>query len=138
MATNSLDYTRPVEQLFLDISLNDVITRRMPFVEPWATIYVDAVLEQRFGDAVWARYHMEGGAENGVIHEWPNPSITVLESLKEDVVEAKTNEPSFYEQAVAFYSKTSSSDGHPEVIEVIFKAEEQGEKEEDLRSGEST
>ncbi|PNP79420.1 hypothetical protein FNYG_07255 [Fusarium nygamai] len=118
------DETAPVEQLFLDRSIHDVLTRKWPAVDPWATIYVDAIREQRYGDAVWARYHIEGNVEDGVIIS-PSPSdnMPVLESIREDVVEAKMNEPEFYAKALQFYAKTSPSDGHPEVIKIIFEAD---------------
>ncbi|KAG4284357.1 hypothetical protein FPRO06_08736 [Fusarium proliferatum] len=70
--------TSPVEQLFLDRSIHDVLTRKWPAVEPWATI--------------------------------------------EDADEAKMSEPEFYAKALQFFAKTSLSDGHPEVIQVIIEA----------------
>ncbi|KAH7131003.1 hypothetical protein EDB81DRAFT_763665 [Dactylonectria macrodidyma] len=86
-------------------------------------MYVDSVLEQRFGDAVWARYHMEGGLENGIIHIPPNSDISVLDSIKEDAIGYKTSEPDLYSKALLFYARTSSTDGHPDVIEIIFEAD---------------
>lgn len=60
----SRDETNLVEQLFLDISVYDVVnkTEGIPTYEPWASDYVSAIRENRFGDAVWARYHMMGGS----------------------------------------------------------------------------
>ncbi|KAF4440825.1 hypothetical protein FACUT_3143 [Fusarium acutatum] len=117
------DETSLVEQLFLDRSIHDVLTSKWPAVEPWATMYVDAIREQRYGDAVWARYHIEGNVENGVII-CPSPSdnMPVLDSIREDAVEANMNEPELYAK-VHFYAKTSPSDGHPEVIKIIFEAD---------------
>ncbi|KAJ4246510.1 hypothetical protein NW762_013450 [Fusarium torreyae] len=143
----------PAEQLFLDISIHDVLTKRLPFVEPWATMYVDSIREQRYGDAIWARSLIFGGTEDGVItEEWPNPDITVLDNLRENAVEAKTNEPGFYARALEFYAKTNSTDGHPEVIKIIFETdgvkpgereaeedvdeEEEGEESEEGEDGE--
>ncbi|KAF5975904.1 hypothetical protein FCOIX_7441 [Fusarium coicis] len=101
------DETSPVEQLFLDRSIHDVLTKKWPAVEPWATIY-----------------HIEGNVENGIIIS-PSPSdnMSVLDSIREDAVEAKMNEPEFYAEALQFYAKTSRSDGHPEVIKIIFEAD---------------
>ncbi|KAF5651841.1 hypothetical protein F25303_3883 [Fusarium sp. NRRL 25303] len=120
-----IDETSPVEQLFLDRSIHDVLTRKWPAVEPWATMYVDAIREQRYGDAVWARYHIEGNVENGVIIS-PSPSdnMPILDSIREDAEEAKMNEPGFYAKALQFYAKTSPLDGHPEVIKIIFEVDE--------------
>ncbi|KAF5693573.1 hypothetical protein FGLOB1_14367 [Fusarium globosum] len=89
--------TSPVEQLFIDRSIHDVLTRKWPAVEPWATMYVDDIREQRYGDVVWAR-------------------------IREDAEEAKMSEPEFYAKALQFFAKTSPSDGHPEVIQVIIEA----------------
>ncbi|KAK7414572.1 hypothetical protein QQX98_006600 [Neonectria punicea] len=74
------NYTEPVEQLFLDIPLNDLLynTSIIPLVEPWASSYVDSLRNQRFGDAVWARYQMEGDVENGIIED---SSMAVLDSI---------------------------------------------------------
>lgn len=123
VAMNIPSFTPLVEHLFLDYSLYDVINKRWPVVEPWATMYVDAVHDQRYGDAIWARYHMEGGVENGIIYSPPNPTITVLESLKEDAIGYKISDPDWYAKALLFYAKTNSTDGHPEVIDIIFQAD---------------
>ncbi|KAF5556099.1 hypothetical protein FNAPI_5890 [Fusarium napiforme] len=112
----------PVEELFLDISIHEVLTQTMvTFVEPWKTMYIDSIREQRYGDAIWARYCIEGGVENGVIiGEGPNPDITVLDQIREDAVEAKTNEPGLWAEALELYRMSSSTDGHPEVLKIIF------------------
>ncbi|KAI1019944.1 hypothetical protein LB503_006020 [Fusarium chuoi] len=95
----------PVEELFLDISIHEV----------------DSIREQRYGDAIWARYCIEGGVEDGVIiGQGPNPDMTVLDQIKEDAVEAKINEPRLYAEALELYRMTSSTDGHPEVLKIIF------------------
>lgn len=77
----SITYTGLVEQLFLDVSLNDVLNKTFftPLLEPWATMYVDPILDSRFGDAVWARYHMMGGVENGMLD---GGRLAVLESIR--------------------------------------------------------
>ncbi|SCV54239.1 uncharacterized protein FFB14_13546 [Fusarium fujikuroi] len=90
----------PVEELFLDISIHEVLTQTMvTFVEPWKT----------------------GGVEDGlIVGQGPNPDITVLDQIREDAVEAKTNEPALYAEALELYRMTSSIDGHPEVLKIIF------------------
>ncbi|KAF9779934.1 hypothetical protein IL306_001062 [Fusarium sp. DS 682] len=112
----------PIEELFLDISIHEVLNQTMvTYVEPWKTMYIDSIREQRYGDAIWARYCIEGGVENGIIiGQGPNPNITVLDQIKEDAIEAKMNEPGLYAEALQLYVKTSSTDGHSEVIKVIF------------------
>ncbi|KAF5968184.1 hypothetical protein FCOIX_11555 [Fusarium coicis] len=112
----------PVEELFLDISIHEVLTQTMvTFVEPWKTMYIESIREQRYGDAIWARYCIEGGVENGVIiGEGPSPDITVLDQVREDAVEAKTNEPGLWVEALELYRTSSSTDGYPEVLKIIF------------------
>ncbi|KAH7137010.1 hypothetical protein B0J13DRAFT_449859 [Dactylonectria estremocensis] len=109
-----------VEQLFLDFSLNDVLSKppRVPAVEPWATMYVDAILDNRFGDAVWARYQICGTVQDGIIE---GSNLTVLESIEEDAMGYRAGAPEQYAEAQSFYASTSSTDGHPEVIEIILR-----------------
>ncbi|KAF4334798.1 hypothetical protein FBEOM_11365 [Fusarium beomiforme] len=116
----------PIEELFLDISILEVLTQTMvTFIEPWKTMYIDSIREKRYGDAIWARYCIEGGVENGVIiGQGPNPDVTVLDSIKEDAIEAKMSEPGLYAKALELYGKTSSEDGHPEVIKIIFDTDD--------------
>lgn len=130
-----ISYSELVEQLFLDISLNDVLNRTsaIPVVEPWATMYVDSILDSRFGDAVWARYHIAGSVHDGRLDDG---RITVLESIKEDAIDYRVNAPEQYFQALPLYRRTSSEDGHPDVIQIILDAafedipEEKEDKEE--------
>lgn len=113
--------TKPVEQLFLDLPIQDVLsnTAGMPVVEPWASMYVDGIRDGRYGDAVWARYHItgDGDEENGIGAGSGNK--TALETIKEDALEYRENDPEEYAKALAFYAKTSSADGHADVVEII-------------------
>ncbi|KAH6988084.1 hypothetical protein BKA56DRAFT_286079 [Ilyonectria sp. MPI-CAGE-AT-0026] len=113
-------YTTLVEQLFLDVTLDDAINKPAgtPVVEPWATMYVDAILESRFGDAVWARYHIFGDLVNGLV----DGRLTVLESIKEDAIGYRVGYPDIYFDTLPFYRNTNSTDGHPEVIQIILDA----------------
>lgn len=61
--------------------------------------------------------------ENGIICIPLNPDISVLDSIKKDAVIYKTSEPDLYAEALLFYARTSSTDGHPEVIEILFEAD---------------
>ncbi|KAH7133508.1 hypothetical protein EDB81DRAFT_103244 [Dactylonectria macrodidyma] len=139
--------TEQPEHLFLEYSMYEVLYREGPhsqpweFSEPWATMYIDAIREQRFGDAVWARYHMDGQVVDGIIKGPPN--LTVMESIKEDAIGYKRHASEHFAKALLFYAKTSSADGHRDVIDVIFEAdseepvdtedeeEEEEEEEED-------
>ncbi|KAJ4191851.1 hypothetical protein NW767_010758 [Fusarium falciforme] len=112
-----------VEQCFLDISVDAVLHYDgVPAVEPWATMYIDAIHEQRFGDAIWARYQIFGDVIDGIIDE----RLTVLESIEEDAVGYKKNAPEAFDEAVAFYkSASNNTDGHPEVIEIIMRIDQE-------------
>ncbi|KAJ5993951.1 hypothetical protein N7451_009675 [Penicillium sp. IBT 35674x] len=51
------------EQLFLDIGIQEIVdntTRDSELFEPWASDYVELIRQERYGDAIWARYHMVG------------------------------------------------------------------------------
>ncbi|KAJ5949990.1 hypothetical protein N7454_001574 [Penicillium verhagenii] len=110
---------RPVEQLFLDYSIQDVLEKRggLQPAEPWASIYLDAIRNGRFGDAIWARYHLHGDVENGIVGGSNN--MTVLELIKEDALSYWESEPEEYLKALDLYSNTSMADGHTNVLEVI-------------------
>ncbi|KAJ5734964.1 uncharacterized protein N7483_000089 [Penicillium malachiteum] len=108
-----------VEQFFLDLTINDVLDNAadMGLVEPWASMYVSAIREKRYGDAIWARYHIWGQVQlNGIIK---GTDKTVLDMIEEDAIEARVGEPEMYEDCLAFYAKTSAADGHPETIGVL-------------------
>ncbi|KAM0347653.1 hypothetical protein ACHAPU_004666 [Fusarium lateritium] len=88
----------------------------LPLIEPWASKYVEAIQASRFGDAVWARYQIEGGVKNGIIQQ---SNMTVLDSIIEDAVGYKLNSPEQYAEAVTFYAGSSPQDGHLNVIDAI-------------------
>ncbi|KAF4981626.1 hypothetical protein FDECE_17655 [Fusarium decemcellulare] len=112
------------EQLFLDYSVHDVVNDAigMPVIEPWASEYVAALQEKRYGDAVWARYHILGEVKNGVIG---TTNQTVLESITEDAMGYKANAPEQYAEAVSFYANSSSKDTHTDVLNVISRVSHQ-------------
>ncbi|KAJ5703317.1 hypothetical protein N7493_011706 [Penicillium malachiteum] len=108
-----------VEQFFLDLTIHDVLTNGagMGLVEPWISEYVSAIREERYGDAIWARYHIWGEVQsNGIIE---GTDKTVLDMIEEDAIEARVGEPEMYGDCLAFYANTSASDGHPETIGVL-------------------
>ncbi|RHZ49510.1 uncharacterized protein CDV56_106561 [Aspergillus thermomutatus] len=137
----NISETKPVEQLFLDLPIQQVLNPSpgTKFIEPWTSLYVDAIRDARFGDAVWARYHIYGDVENGIVGGSNN--MTVLDVIKEDALLYRVNEPEEYFKALFFYAKTSGADGHADVIEVItnldereiaeFKAKEEAELEDE-------
>ncbi|RSL79433.1 hypothetical protein CDV31_017208 [Fusarium ambrosium] len=109
-----------VEQLFLDYSIQDVLNPQngLQVVEPWAGMYIQAIRDGRYGDAVWARYHIEGDVHDGIIGD---TNTTVLEMIEEDATEYRVNAPEQYAEALAFYEKTSSADEHANVTEIISR-----------------
>jgi hypothetical protein len=114
-------HTELVEQLFLEFSFQEVLqneTDGFPFVEPWASEYVNAIQDRRYGGAVWARYHIAGDVHGGVIE---GTDKTVLEMIEEDALGYKVGDPEVYDVALSFYAKTKPTDGHPEVIEIIMR-----------------
>jgi hypothetical protein len=114
----SLDY-KLVEQLFLDLSIDQVLhCDWLQPIEPWATNYIDAIHDQRYGDAIWARYNMFGEVKDGMIE-----GLTVLESITQDAMGYKINAPEQYAEAVTFYKGTSSTDGRTDVIEIIMRVD---------------
>ncbi|KAL2809741.1 hypothetical protein BJX63DRAFT_434908 [Aspergillus granulosus] len=120
----NISTTEIVEQLFLDLPIQQVLHDRA-FVEPWKSMYVDAIRDGRFGDAVWARYHIYGDVEVMPGIDDPAYNMTALEAIKEDALGYRANEPEEYFKALAFYSTTSAADGHADVIEIITNLSEE-------------
>lgn len=122
----------PPETLFLDISVQDVLyDPGVPAVEPWATLFIDAVHDRRFCDAIWARYHIFGDVIDGMLQ-----TLTVLDTIKEDAMRYKKFEPEEYAEAVAFYKAAmNDADTHPEVIEIILQVNEQDLSRIDIPEG---
>lgn len=113
-----------VEQLFLDYSILDILEKRdgLEPVEPWASMYVDAIRDRRFGDAIWARYHVDGVVKNGIVQGSNN--MTVLDVIKEDALAYRVSAPEEYFKALSLYSNTSTADGHRNVLELISNLDE--------------
>ncbi|KAJ5715223.1 uncharacterized protein N7483_012404 [Penicillium malachiteum] len=118
------------EPLFLDYRVSDLLdmTIRMPRFEPWTSQYCTAITEKRYGDALWARYHMSPDAKDGVItdmrdlgndkfeaHETP-----VYDEIMMDAKGYAEGNPDTYRKALVFYSSTSPSDSHQDIIKGLF------------------
>ncbi|VZH91528.1 unnamed protein product [Fusarium fujikuroi] len=105
--------------LFLDLPISEVLhpTEGTPVFEPWASSYVRSIRESRFDDAIWARYQMLGQVVDELCR-----GKTIVERITEDAMGYKKYSSEFYAEAAAFYrANNSSSDGHPEVIEIILR-----------------
>ncbi|KAH8427283.1 uncharacterized protein LDX57_004997 [Aspergillus melleus] len=118
------------EQLFLDFAVQDVVqkdTRGWPIIEPWANNYVNAIRERRLGNAVWARYHMGGNVRDGIIGD---TNKTVLEMIEEDALGYRVGHPELYAEALSsVYERTSASDGHRDVVELLIRIGNQDVRE---------
>ncbi|PYH77617.1 hypothetical protein BO82DRAFT_358122 [Aspergillus uvarum CBS 121591] len=106
------------DDLFLELDVNQVAdgTAGSWIRAPWGESYVSAIQEGRYGDAVWARYHMDGRAEGGIIAE---DNSTVTEELLEDARGYRLATPELFAQVAARYNATSAADEHPELVELI-------------------
>ncbi|KAJ5638669.1 hypothetical protein N7528_001059 [Penicillium herquei] len=119
------------EHLFLDYRVSDLLdmTKRMPRVEPWTSLYCVAITEKRYGDALWARYHMNPGAKDGVItdtHGMGNCGCEgrvtlVYDEIMMDAKGYAEGSPDHYRKALLLYSSTSPSDSHQEIIKGLFE-----------------
>lgn len=111
------------EQLFLDYSIRDIQQGRFGSAnDPWAPLYVDALRHGRYGDAIWARYHIGAYVENDIVDESSN--MTVLEIIKEDALSYRVSAPEEYFKAVSFYHGTSKNDGRTDVLDIICNLDE--------------
>ncbi|PYH77616.1 hypothetical protein BO82DRAFT_358121 [Aspergillus uvarum CBS 121591] len=119
------------EPLFLDHSIASVrdSSIRMPRVEPWATEYCTAIEEHRYGDAIWARYHMDGRATNegytntrmkddGTIE---HDHVAVYDLIMEDARDYARESPEPFRQALAMYSHTDSMDNRKDILDGLMK-----------------
>lgn len=106
------------EELFLDLAVADVQrgAAGTKTVEPWASLYCKAVSEHRYGDAIHARYSLDGRSPEGINQETKR---TVLEEILLDAIGYYTGYPKIYAEALSFYSNNSSNDTRPEIIEAI-------------------
>ncbi|KAM5528963.1 hypothetical protein FOXYSP1_16807 [Fusarium oxysporum f. sp. phaseoli] len=118
-AAASASELEAIEPLFLEFSIQEVLTNTswIPVVEPWASQYVSAVRDGRYGDAVWARYHIAGDVHDGIVGGTTN--MTVLQSIEEDALGYKLNDPEDYAKAQALYTQTSDYDGHKDIIQTL-------------------
>jgi hypothetical protein len=108
----------PPEQLFLDISPADILTgdSGTRTSEPWATSYRDAVADQRFGDAIYYRYCIDGRSKDGTFY---GTNHTVQEEIFIDAKSYYLGYPERYAEALDFYSDNSEEDTRSEIIEAV-------------------
>lgn len=108
----------PPEQLFLDASITSIQngTSGTKTVEPWASLYCKAIIEKRYGDAIHARYSLDGNSPEGINQDTKR---TVLEEIVLDARSYYAGYPEMYAEALVFYEGNSRQDTRPEIIEAI-------------------
>ncbi|GAA92516.1 similar to An02g00320 [Aspergillus luchuensis IFO 4308] len=116
------------EQLFLDFPVAEVLNRTAwDMVEPWATEYCTAIAEQRYGDAIYARYNIFGDIKDGMLTLWDctdegpyrERNITVYEQIMEDARGYYDGYQVLYQEALDFYSSNSPNDSRRDIIEAL-------------------
>ncbi|RAL05868.1 uncharacterized protein BO80DRAFT_460921 [Aspergillus ibericus CBS 121593] len=115
------------EQLFLDYPVAHVPNKssRRSWVEPWASEYCAAISEKRYGDAIWARYNMDGTTVDGQLKSLSmtkdgtieEVSVPVYEVIMEDARGYAKDCPEHYRDALLLYNTTSPSDSRRDIIE---------------------
>ncbi|PYI06582.1 hypothetical protein BO78DRAFT_283899, partial [Aspergillus sclerotiicarbonarius CBS 121057] len=86
-------------------------------VEPWASHYCAAISDKRYGDAIWARYNMDGRmvdgkyksismTKDGVIED---VGVPVYEMIMDDARVYAKDSPEDYRDALLLYDTTSPS-----------------------------
>jgi hypothetical protein len=119
------------EQLFLDLPVTEVInkTARIRMIEPWASRYCTAISDKRYGDAIYARYHIDGRAKDGIYTDlrdngdgpYALHETSVYEMIMEDARGYAQDSPEIYRDALLFYGKSSPNDNRRDIIEGLFK-----------------
>jgi hypothetical protein len=113
--------TELAERLFLGLSLNEVLlneTNGFPIVEPWASEYVNAIRDGRFGDTMLARYHISGDVHSGT-GMIDGTNLTVFESIKEDALGYRSGDEDLYAEAFELYDGTNSTDRHMNIVHML-------------------
>lgn len=105
------------EQLFLDLPVEEVQNgTTMGTVEPWASLYCQAVTKHRYSDAIYARYNLDGRSSNGMFMD---TNHTVVEEIQTDAIGYHAGYSELYAEALLIYSNNSNEDTRPEIIEYI-------------------
>ncbi|KAF9769527.1 hypothetical protein IL306_013051 [Fusarium sp. DS 682] len=105
--------------LFLDMPISDVLAAppEWGLVEPWASDYVAALQEERYGDAIWARYHMFGDTSNGTYLDYPG--WTVREALEEEAIGYRLHDRENWKYALTVYAKSSKNDTRSDILDLM-------------------
>ncbi|KAJ6020424.1 hypothetical protein N7540_005928 [Penicillium herquei] len=109
------------EELFLDLTIKEVLTKAADkkFAEPWASMYISAIREKRYGDAIWATYHILGDVQEDEEGYIEGTGMTVHDRIEMDAARKRVDNPEMYDQCLEFYEDTSEADGHPDIAELI-------------------
>ncbi|KAF5551213.1 hypothetical protein FMEXI_3329 [Fusarium mexicanum] len=116
---DSFNYGDRDGNLFLDLSITEARSNRPEWglTEPWTSNYISALQENRYGDAIWARYQMFGGTSNGTFLEYPQ--WTVREAIEEDAIGYRLHARDNWKYAMTVYAN-SSKNTQSDILDLIF------------------
>ncbi|GLA06254.1 hypothetical protein AnigIFM60653_006780 [Aspergillus niger] len=105
----------------------------MRLVEPWASRYCTTISGERYGDAIWARYHIDGRATGGIYSDLRDNGdgpfelheTSVYDLVMEDARDRELAEgnPEHYSVTLRFYRDSSPNGGRRDIIEGPFRRE---------------
>jgi hypothetical protein len=118
-STDTFTYGDRDGNLFLDVSISEAQSDRPEWglVEPWTSDYIVALQENRYGDAIWARYQMFGDTSNGTYLEYPQ--WTVREAIEEDAIGYRLHARDNWKYAMTIYAK-SNRNIQSDILDLMF------------------
>ncbi|ENH66515.1 hypothetical protein FOQG_13521 [Fusarium oxysporum f. sp. raphani 54005] len=118
-STDTFKYGDRDGNLFLDVSISEAQSDRPEWglVEPWTSDYIVALQENRYGDAIWARYQMFGDTSNGTYLEYPQ--WTVREAIEEDAIGYRLHARDNWKYAMTIYAK-SNRNIQSDILDLMF------------------
>ncbi|KAH7210179.1 hypothetical protein BKA60DRAFT_623481 [Fusarium oxysporum] len=104
-STDTFKYGDRDGNLFLDVSISEAQSDRPEWglVEPWTSDYIVALQENRYGDAIWARYQIFG----------------VREAIEEDAIGYRLHARDNWKYAMTIYAK-SSRNIQSDILDLMF------------------
>ncbi|KAF5636123.1 hypothetical protein F52700_5437 [Fusarium sp. NRRL 52700] len=116
---DTINYGDRDGNLFLDLSISEAESNppEWGLVEPWTSNYISALRENRYGDAIWARYQMYGDTSNGTFLEYPQ--WTVREAIEEDAIGYRLRARDNWKYAMTVYAN-SSKNTQSDILDLMF------------------
>lgn len=112
--------------LFLDLSSEILQNNTAIPCQRWNSEYTNALDDRRFGDAIWARYHLAGDVQN---QTGEGETVAVLERIKADALKYRVSTPEQYTDALLLYTNTSVEDQYTDVLDMIKRIGRQNNTE---------